>query len=87
MVYTQQLLLDMVISVPGIISRSDYYSKSLVNEFFVLLGNILEGQTGPHIDHVMQELSCNPFFAEDFNRALVIKALEVIAPARAPSCS
>ena len=82
---TQQLLLDMVISVPGIICR--YYPTSLVNEFFVLLGNILEGQTGPHIDHVVQELSCNPFFAEDFNRDLVIKALEVIAPARAPAHS
>ena len=58
---TQQLLLDMVTSVPGIISHSYRYPTSLVNEFFVLLGNILEGQTGPHIDHIVQELSCNPF--------------------------
>ena len=84
---TQQLLLDMVISIPGIIIRSNCYPTSLVNEFFVLLGNILEGQKGPHIDNVVQELSCNPLFKKDYNLDLVVKALEVIAPARAPCSS
>jgi len=85
---TQQLLLDMVISVPGIISQSYRYPTSLVNEFFALLGNILEGQTGPHIDNVVRELSCNHHFTEDCRRrALVAKALGVIPPARAPYSS
>jgi hypothetical protein len=44
---TQKLLLDMI--VHGIISRFDYPAY-IVNEFLVLLYNILEGQTGPHID-------------------------------------
>jgi len=85
---TQQLLLDMVISVPGVISRHDHYPTSLVDEFFVLLGNILEGQTGPHVDNVVQELSCNPIFTEDCrSRALVVKALGVILPVQAPCSS
>lgn len=86
---TQQLLLDMVISesVPGIISRSHRYPTSLVNEFFVLLGNILEGQTGPHIDNVVQELSSNPLFTRDSRRALVVKALGIISPTRTPCSS
>ena len=85
---TQQLLLDMVIPEFGIIFRSHRYPTSLLNEFFVFLGNILEGQTGPHIDNAVQELSCNPFFTENCRRqALAVKALGVIAPARAPCSS
>ena len=84
---TQQLLLDMVISSPGIIYHCHRYPTSLVNEFFVLLGNILEGQSGPHIDNVVEELSCNPLFTTGRCRALVIKALRAIAPARVPCSS
>ena len=84
---TQQLLLDMLISVPGIIYPFRRYPTSLVNEFFVLLGNILEGQSGPHIDNVVKELSCNPLFTTRHRQALAIKALRAIAPARVPCSS
>ena len=33
----------------------EYYPASIVDEFLLLLGNIFEGQTGPHIDKARQQ--------------------------------
>ena len=49
----------MVAPFDGVISRFDYPSH-IIDEFLVLLSNVLEGQTGSHIDHAVQELSTNP---------------------------
>ncbi len=49
---TQNVILDMVVpgrDVVGFLS-SDDCPAYIENEFLVLLGNILEGQTGPHIE-------------------------------------
>ena len=52
---TQKILLDMLVP-----HRSSIYVVSypayIVDEFLVLLGNILQGQTGSHIDDVVQQL-------------------------------
>ena len=74
---TQKLLLDMVMPLEGIISTS-YYPDYIVDEFLKSLGNILEGQTGPHIDSVVQKL-------HRFQHPIYTKALDVIARARALS--
>ena len=79
---TQKLLLDMLVSRPGIISNFNYPTY-IIDEFLVLLGNILEGQTGPHIDDVVQQLSCGPDSKKKTCRALFVKALGVITRARA----
>jgi hypothetical protein len=43
----------MVAPFDGIISRFDHPSH-IIDEFLALLSNLLEGQTGSHIDHVVQ---------------------------------
>jgi len=53
---TQNLLLDMVASRHCIISSFDYPAY-ITDELLVLLGNIFEGQTGPHIDSAVQWLT------------------------------
>jgi len=80
---TQKLLLDMIIPVHGIISHFDYPAY-IVNEFLVLLCNILEGQTGPHIDDAVQQLRHNPRLLRHRHRALFVKALGVITRTRVP---
>jgi hypothetical protein len=49
---TQNLLLDIAMSHRGEFDR--YYPAYIVDEFLLLLGNIFEGQTGPHIDEARQ---------------------------------
>ena len=56
---TQKMLLVMVAPFDGVISRFNYPSH-ITDEFLVLLGNVLRGQTGSHIDHAVQEFSTNP---------------------------
>jgi len=46
---------DMVMP-GGLVTISDY-ADHIVDEFLKLLGNILEGQTGPHIDSVVRKLA------------------------------
>ena len=77
---TQKLLLDMLVPY-----RSSIYVVSypayIVDEFLVLLGNILQGQTGPHIDDVVQQLTREiPYYAgspchSHFVNALIILTL------------
>jgi hypothetical protein len=51
---TQNLLLDMVMP-DGLVNSN--YPDYIVDEFLKLLGNILEGQIGPHIDNAVQNLT------------------------------
>jgi hypothetical protein len=53
---TQRLLLDMVVPNCGIIFSFDY-PDYIVDEFLSFLGNVFEGQTGTHIDNVVQQLT------------------------------
>jgi hypothetical protein len=53
---TQKILLDAVASEQGIVHRFNY-PPYITDELLVLLGNVLEGQTGPHIENAMQQLS------------------------------
>jgi hypothetical protein len=74
----------------GLVTVSGY-PDYIIDEFLNLLGNILEGQTGPHIDDAEKKISeyirVDPFgFRFGFARRAVLgKALDVIARARASS--
>jgi len=83
---TQKLLLDMVTPDRGIISGFDYPAY-ITNELLGLLGNILEGQTGLHIDHIVQQLTitCDSSNINNPLHAFYVKALGVITRARPPS--
>jgi hypothetical protein len=75
-------MLDLVTSFRGVIADL-YYPAYIIDEFLVFLGNIPDTQTGPHIDHAVQELYrfsrlCHP------RRAYLVKALGVITRARSP---
>src|SRR5258708_17914011 len=41
------------------------YPTYIIDEFFSLLGNIFEGQTGPHIDEAVRELETFEVFGAD----------------------
>ena len=79
---TQKLLLDAVASDQGFL-RTFYYPDYIKDEFWKLLGDILEGQTGPHIDSAVRQLT-------DYQRGDGVKygakASAVISQLRA-SCS
>ena len=79
---TQKLLLDMVVSNRGIISSFEY-PVDVTDELLVLLGNILKGETGIHIDNAVQELT--PWQLEDaIFGPFWAKALYTIARTRTP---
>jgi hypothetical protein len=85
---TQKLLLDMVMPC-GLITVSNYPGY-IVDEFLKLLGDILEGQTGPHIDDTEKKISgyilVDDFILAEMSKKMVLrKALDVIARARASS--
>lgn len=50
---TQNLLLDIAMSRRR--EFNEYYPTYIADEFLLLLGNIFEGQTGPHIDKARQQ--------------------------------
>ena len=50
---TQKLLLDIPLS--RLREFDEHYPAYIVDEFLLLLGNIFEGQTGPHIDRARQQ--------------------------------
>ena len=68
---TQKLLLDITMSRRLVF---DYdYPAYIVDEFLLLLGNIFEGQTGPHIDEARQQFEpsqCDSSFDERVLRVL-----------------
>ena len=53
---TQKILLDAVASDHGILRTFDY-PDYITDEVWELLGDMLEGQTGPHISSAMQQLT------------------------------
>jgi hypothetical protein len=72
---TQRLLLDMVVPHGGIIFGFDYPAY-IVDEFLAFLGNVFEGQTGTHIQNVVQQLTGLP---TDLPRyALSVKVLKAL---------
>jgi hypothetical protein len=50
---TQNLLLDIAMS--RLREFDEYYPAYIVDEFLLLLGNLFEGQTGPHIDKARRQ--------------------------------
>ncbi|KAF8486864.1 hypothetical protein DFH94DRAFT_687333 [Russula ochroleuca] len=79
---TQKILLDAVVSDQGFL-RAYNYPDYITDEFWELLGDMLEGQTGPHINSAVQQLTDHQL--EDGGR-YGAKALAVIGQLRA-SCS
>jgi hypothetical protein len=74
---TQKLLLDMVMP-DGLVTVSNH-PDYIVDEFLKLLGNILEGQTGPHIDDAVQKLTHGIFMTPWGPRKMLLtKALRVV---------
>lgn len=82
---TQKLLLDLFASY---LSDSDSdYPAYIINEFLELLGNVLEGQKGQHIDDAVQHLTHEISLLSDssYHRPLFVKALGVITRSRSSS--
>jgi len=70
----------------GLVTVSDY-PDYIDDEFLELLGNILEGQIGPHIDSAVQKLTDFLHAKDwwDFREELLKKVLDVIIRAQASS--
>jgi hypothetical protein len=79
---TQKILLDVVASDQGFL-RTFKYPDYITDKLWELLGDMLEGQTGPHINSAVQQLT--DLQREDGGR-YGAKALAVIARLR-ESCS
>ena len=79
---TQKLLLDMLVPHRSSIHVVSYPAY-IVDEFLVLLGNILQGQTGPHIDDVVQQLTREfPYYAGCAGHSHFVNALVIITMAQ-----
>ena len=62
------------------------YPAYIVDEFLVLLGNILQGQTGPHIDDVVQQLTREiPHYTGCAGHSHFVNALVIITLAQGSS--
>ena len=77
---TQHVILDLICDIPisrrGVISNRTY-PEYITNELLVLLGNMVEGQSGSYIDDTMKELGfC-------FRNAFATEAMAVISRRRA----
>jgi hypothetical protein len=72
---TQRLLLNMVAPHHGIIFGFDY-PDYIIDEFLAFLGDVLDGQTGPHIDDVARQLTDFPTYLP--HHALSVKALNAL---------
>jgi hypothetical protein len=83
---TQKLLLDWVVSDHDIdFGSTDTYPDTIIDEFLKLLGTVLKGQRGPHIEDVVRQLTEKlESHLIATRRAFYKKALEVIEKARAP---
>jgi len=84
---TQRVILniicDMAIRFRGFFSDCDY-PDYIIQELLVLLGNMMEGQSGSHIDKVVEELRSLSWRR---NEQLADKAIEVISRSRLPVSS
>ena len=66
---TQNLLLDIAMSRHR--EFDDHYPAYIVDEFLLLLGNIFEGQTGPHIDKARRQFELLPLGDSSFDERLL----------------
>jgi hypothetical protein len=73
---TQRLLLNMVAPHHGIIFSFDY-PDYIIDEFLAFLGDVLDGQTGSHIDDVVQQLTTFPTYLPRYT--LSVKALNALS--------
>ena len=82
---TQQLLLDWVVSDNNIVFGStDTYPDPIIDEFFSLLGTVLKGQSGRHIEVIVDQLEKKlGSYSIATRQAFYKKALEVIKEAKA----
>jgi hypothetical protein len=82
---TQRVILNLVCDVArphrGIISDRRY-PRYVTDELLVLLGNMVEGQSGSHIDDAMTELDALPLWFTD-GRLFRAEAIEIISRLRA----
>jgi hypothetical protein len=74
---TQRLLLHAVASTHGIFTYFPF-PEFITDELLVLLGNVLDKQTGPHIDDAMQQLKARPPWYCEGSPEFRVRALEVI---------
>jgi hypothetical protein len=83
---TQQLLLDCVVSTNDIVFGS---TDTIIGHFFSLLGTVLKGQSGPHIEDIVQRLKgkSTSLLIPDRHREFYARALAVINEANATSAS
>jgi hypothetical protein len=70
---TQKLLLDIAWSRRW--EFGDHYPAYVVDEFLLLLGNIFEGQTGPHIDKARQQFESFRWYGPGKFRERVLRVL------------
>jgi len=76
---TQKVLLDVVASSHGIFSDFSF-PTTITAELLVLLGNVLDGQSGPHIDDTVGQLREKPRLHHPGVIEFRAKALNVILP-------
>ena len=77
---TQEQLLDIVTSLQW--HFCEYYPAYIVDEFLLLLGNVFEGQTGPHIDRASQQIES---FEVYDSRGFKERMLRVLTPGQTQS--
>jgi hypothetical protein len=70
---TQKFLLDIAMSRRW--KFNEYYPAYIVDEFLLLLGNIFEGQTGPHIDEARQQFESFELYGSRRFGELVLRVL------------
>ena len=70
---TQKLLLDIAVSRREEFDR--HYPVYIVEEYLLLLGNIFEGQTGPHIDRARQQFELLEWYGPGRLREGVLRGL------------
>ena len=79
---TQKLLLHIATS--RFWEFDEYYPAYIVDEFLLLLGNIFEGQTGPHIDETRQHFESSPLRS---TARFWERVLRVLTSGQAPSAA
>ncbi|KAH9036515.1 hypothetical protein EDB85DRAFT_1940432 [Lactarius pseudohatsudake] len=83
---TQRVIFNLICDVAkpdrGIFSNRSY-PRCVTDELLVLLENMVEGQSGSHIDDAMKELDAVPHSFQG-GRLFGTEAMEVISRSRAP---
>ncbi len=79
---TQKILLDVAASSNGMVSIYPF-PAFIRDEFLVLLGNVLDKQTGPHIDNAVHRLrGFTPVWSDGGIREFRAKVLDIILQSR-----